>query len=107
MENGDAPATKRDLQQLEDRLVEHVHQQVRQSEERLLEHMRDMQTELLRAFLPFQESISARLQSYEIKQQGNETIAKAEQHEIRERMNILERRLFQIEKKLLLDPPAA
>jgi hypothetical protein len=36
----DSPATKRDIRALE---------------ERLLERMRDMQTELLKAFLPYQE----------------------------------------------------
>jgi hypothetical protein len=36
----DSPATKRDIRELE---------------ERLLERMRDMQTELLKAFLPAQE----------------------------------------------------
>jgi hypothetical protein len=41
-EEEDAPATKRDLAQLE---------------ERLLERMRDMQTELLMAFQPWQDSI--------------------------------------------------
>jgi len=41
----DAPATKRDVRELE---------------ERLLERMRDMQTELLKAFLPYQEQTRLR-----------------------------------------------
>jgi hypothetical protein len=41
----DAPATKRDIRELE---------------ERLLERMRDMQTELLKAFLPYQEQTRLR-----------------------------------------------
>ena len=43
----DTPATKRDIRELELRITS--------LEERLLERMRDMQTELLKAFLPYQE----------------------------------------------------
>lgn len=57
MADENAPATKKDLRELE---------------ERLSEQMRDMQTELLKA-----------------------------------RMDVMERRLGEIEKKLLLNPPAA
>jgi peptidoglycan hydrolase CwlO-like protein len=40
----DTPATKRDIRELELRITS--------LEERLLDRMRDMQTELLKAFLP-------------------------------------------------------
>ena len=42
----DTPATKRDIRKLDERLAG--------MEERLLERMRDMQTELLKAFLLYQ-----------------------------------------------------
>jgi hypothetical protein len=50
-------------------------------EDRMSERMRDMQMEILKAFLPWQESVH--------------------------RMGILERRLWEIEKRLLMNPPAA
>jgi len=58
----DAPATKRDIRELEARLEvrmdsteERLEVRMDSMEERLLERMRDMQTELLKAFLPYQE----------------------------------------------------
>ena len=48
----DTPATKRDIRELELRITS--------LEERLLERMRDMQTELLKAFLPYQEQTRLR-----------------------------------------------
>ncbi len=49
----DQPATKRDLQELEQRLDQKIDQQF----ETLQEMIRDNQTELLKAFLPFQEVV--------------------------------------------------
>ena len=49
----DTPATKRDIHALE---------------ERLLERMRDMQTELLKAFLPYQEQTRLRDSALEARQ---------------------------------------
>lgn len=63
-------------------------------EERLVAHMRDIQTELLKAFFPFQESVSLRIRT----QDGVVQSANA-------RMDVLERRLLEIEKRLLLNPP--
>ena len=77
----DAPATKRDVRELE---------------ERLLERMRDMQTELLKAFLPYQEQAGLR-----------DSALEARQNAVEARFHTVERRLAEIEKKLLLDPPAA
>jgi hypothetical protein len=49
MADEDAPATKRDLAELDGRMQQ-LHQEMQQQ-------MRDMQTELLNAFLPWQESV--------------------------------------------------
>jgi F0F1-type ATP synthase membrane subunit b/b' len=59
----------------------------------LEESIRDSQTEMLKAFLPYQEAQRVRIN---ILESG-----------LTERMNIMEHRLFEIEKKLLLNPPAA
>jgi hypothetical protein len=64
---------------------------IQATEERLTERMRDMQTELLKAFLPFREQIGLR-----------EAALEARQNSLDARQGVLERRLSEIEKKLLL-----
>jgi hypothetical protein len=66
----------------------------------LTEVIRDSQTEILKAFLPYQEASSIRFRAVEAKLSNTDA-------GISERMAILERRLQEIEKKLLLNPPAA
>ena len=66
----------------------------------LSEQMRDMQTELLKAFLPWQEQVRMQFRELEVNTGNSVTTVK-------ERMNILERRLWEIEKRLLMNPPAA
>jgi hypothetical protein len=96
MATDDAPATKRDLAELEERM----RQQMREMQAQLQEQMRDMQTELLNAFLPWQESVHVQFE--ELKFNTRNSV-----ESIRERITIVERRLFEIEKKLLMNPPAA
>jgi len=72
-----------------------MRQQMAQMEHRLTEQMRDMQTELLKAFLPFQEQTRLRESTLESRQSAGEA-----------RMATLEARLGEIEKRLLLNPPA-
>jgi hypothetical protein len=103
MADEDAPATKRDLAELDGRmqqLHQEMQQQMRDIHAQLQEQMRDMQTELLNAFLPWQESVH--IQFEELKFNTRNSV-----QSISERMGVLERRLQQIEKKLLLNPPAA
>jgi hypothetical protein len=64
------------------------------------EYVRDAQTEILKAFLPYQEGQNIRLRAMEAKVSNVDT-------GITERMAVLERRLAEIEKKLLLNPPHA
>jgi hypothetical protein len=73
---------------------------LKQTESTLREAVYDSQTEILKAFLPFQESMNLRLRTMEAKLSNTDT-------GITERMAVLERRLAEIEKKLLLRPPAA
>ena len=63
------------------------------------ERIRDAQTEILKAFLPFQQSTNIRMRKMEA-DQSNSNAA------LGERMTIMEGRLFEIEKKLLNYPPA-
>ena len=60
------------------------------------ELVRDVQTEILKAFLPHAENTSLRIRLIEATDTG-----------FSERMAIMERRLLEIEKKPLLNPPAA
>jgi polyhydroxyalkanoate synthesis regulator phasin len=91
-----APATKKDLAALEGSLSAQMHA----LEERLSEQMRDMQTELLKAFLPWQRDVRIQFRELEVNT-GNSVQA------IKERMDILQHRLQEIEKRLLMNPPAA
>jgi|ERR1039458_926301 hypothetical protein len=105
-ENGNAPATKKDVAAVAKDVavvakdVAAVRRDLAASEERLSEQMRDMQTELLKAFLPWQEQVRIQFRELEVNT-GNSVST------VKERMNILERRLWEIEKRLLMNPPAA
>jgi polyhydroxyalkanoate synthesis regulator phasin len=99
MAEEDAPATKKDIQALDGRL-EALEERLKASEERLSEQMRDMQTELLKAFLPWQDQVRIQFRELEANT-GNSVQA------VKLRMDIMERRLGEIEKRLLLNPPAA
>ena len=69
-------------------------------ERRLSEQLRDMQTELLKAFLPWQEQVRIQFRELEANT-GNSVVA------VKQRMDVMERRLGEIEKRLLMNPPAA
>jgi hypothetical protein len=88
----DVAAVKKDLAALDTRLDVRM--------DGLSEQMRDMQTELLKAFLPWQEQVRMQFRELEVNT-GNSVST------VKERMNILERRLWEIEKRLLMNPPAA
>jgi hypothetical protein len=113
----DTPATKRDIRELDERMREMkiallagvderlagvderligMDERMTGMEERLLERMRDMQTELLKAFLPYQEQARLRDAALEVRQAALEG-----------RFHTVEGRLVEIEKRLFLNPPAA
>jgi hypothetical protein len=75
---------------------EELKQELGGLEERLTERMRDMQTEIIRVFMDFQQRNESR--------DGFQSKTSAA---LDERLLLVERRLFEIEKKLLLEPPAA
>ena len=79
--NGDQPATKADIQALD--------QKMDQMRDDLIEKMRDMQTEVLRAFHSWARPIEIRLRTFD---------------DIQERLGLLEERVGRIERG---DKPAA
>ena len=101
-----APATKRDLALVTKDLavvtkgLAALESRLDVRMDSLSEQMRDMQTELLKAFLPWQEQVRMQFRELEVNTGNSVTTVK-------ERMNILERRLWEIEKRLLMKPPAA
>lgn len=66
--------------------------------ERLIEVMRDMQTEILRAFQAFSAGQTLRLRKLEADHSNLDAATSG-------RMEALEHRLFEIEKRLMMEPP--
>jgi hypothetical protein len=98
----DQPLTRAELAEALDGQKRELLDAIRASKEEVLESVqefvRDAQTEILKAFLPYQESQNARLHLMEVRLSNVDA-------GLGERMAILERRLAEIEKKLLLNPP--
>jgi len=86
------PATKQDLATLEAKLDAKFNAML----ERVQEIVRDAQTEILRGFEAFARENEIRVRRLETNESGTN-----------ERLANLEARLLEIEKKLLLRPPAA
>ena len=91
-----AKAVAEVVDRVEARLTETVAEVVDRAEARLIERMRDMQTELLKAYLPAQEQGRVR-----------DTALEARNTAVELRVASVEGRLAEIEKKLLLNPPSA
>ena len=92
MDNGHEPATKQDITDLKAELkqdVVMVRSEFQHGFDDLKEAMRDIQTELLKAFYSFAESDQARLTQTERDSSG-----------LKERIGILERRLTEVERKV-------
>lgn len=118
----DAPASRRDLAQLEQKVnerfdevngrfnevngridevngrVNEVNGRLNEMEDRLIEQMRKMQTELLRGFAAFSESMTIRLRKLEADQSNLD-------FSLSGRVAVLERRLLEIEQHLHIPPP--
>jgi hypothetical protein len=102
MANDDAPATKADLNQLEEKLgadlqqlAEQLRSEFQHGFDHLAESIHDSETRLLKAFYTFAESNQQRLSQVE----GNTTAVIA-------RLATLESRIIEVEKRLNM-PPAA
>ena len=59
--NGNSPATKKDLADLEAKLEANFDKKLGEMEARLIEQIRDSQTEILRGFEKFQTSNTIRM----------------------------------------------
>ena len=105
-----APATKGDLAELETRILARMESVLDERETRfkadlaeqetrltetLTEVMRDGQTETLKAFYGFVESVQTRFRAQDDTEAG-----------LKKRLTVLEERVLEVEKKLLM-PPAA
>jgi hypothetical protein len=88
-----SPATKHDLQLLRQELKLDLKQDLIAMEDRLVEKMRDMQTELLRGFSSFSEAQTIRLRKVEADQSNLDAALSG-------RVNVLEKRLLEIEIRL-------
>ena len=96
----DGPVThnqlRTELVALEERLDGKIDVRLRELEDRLIERMRDMQSEIVHVFMEFQ----ARNEDRDALQEKTAAV-------LSDRVASVERRLRQIEAKLLLEPPAA
>ena len=98
MDDPNAPATKADLEALEERMNERhemLRTEVQHGFDDLKEAFRDGQTELLKAFYSFAQTTQKRLTEVEREAAG-----------LKERLAIVEERLTDVERKLNT-PPAA
>ena len=90
-----APATKGDLAELETHLTARSKADLAELETRLIEVIRDAQTETLKAFYGFVETVQTRFKAQDDTEAG-----------LKKRLTVLEERVLEVEKKLLM-PPAA
>jgi hypothetical protein len=94
-----APATKGDLAELETRILTRMESALDERETRLTETLteviRDTQTETLKAFYGFVESVQTRFKAQDDTEAG-----------LKKRLTVVEERLLEVEKRLNM-PPAA
>ena len=99
-EDRSAPATKGDLEELKQELRQELRQEgsqlrmeMQHQYDDLKETMRDVQTEILKAFYGYTQTTNVKLRDGEVADAA-----------IRERVTILESRLLEVEKRLLMPP---
>ena len=94
----DQPITRRDLDEALQKTKTELHQDIGAAVAELKEFSRDLQTEMLKAFATT-EANTLRFRCIEADVSNSRT-------EQRLWKDVIERRLFEIEKKLMLGPPA-
>jgi hypothetical protein len=88
MANGDQPATRQDIEQLRTDL-EQQRSEFHHGFDDLKESMRDVQTEILRAFYGYTQTTDVKLKEAEASDIG-----------LRQRLTAVEERLLEVEKRL-------
>ena len=92
-EDRNAPATKGDLLDMRDGLRQEISGQISGLRDELVEAIHDSQTEVLRAFYGFSQTIQARFA------QQDQTEAA-----LKQRLTVIESRVLEIEKRLNMPP---
>ena len=100
--NGNAPVTRADLEEFRRELVrqigetvsEMIDTRIRQSEEKFAERLHDTETKLLKAFYQYQEHTDVRMRKMSADISNMDTASEL-------RINNLERRVIEIERKFL------
>jgi hypothetical protein len=86
---------KADLSELETRILARMDERETRMVDQLTEVIRDAQTETLKAFYGFVETVQTRFKAQDDTEAG-----------LKKRLTVVEERLLEVEKKLLM-PPAA
>jgi exonuclease VII large subunit len=89
------PATKADLEALEQRLLQQFERQFGRQREYIDERARDMQTELLRGFRSYQESMTVKVAKLTADVSNIDTATDKRIAIVEERLSELERRIAQ------------
>jgi hypothetical protein len=96
--NGNAPVTRADLAEFRGELVKQIGElmdaRIRQSEEQVTERLHDAKTRLLKAFYQYQEHSDVRMRKMSADISNMDTANDL-------RLNNLERRVIEIERKIL------
>jgi uncharacterized protein YicC (UPF0701 family) len=98
MENGNEPASKQDIELLRSEVrseFEQVRSEFHHEFDEIKETMRDVQTEILRAFYGYTQTTDAKLREGEQSDMA-----------LRQRLTAVESRILEVEKRLNM-PPAA
>ena len=96
--NGNAPITRADLEEFRRELVtqisEHLAERLQHTEEQFAERIHDAETRLLKAFYQYQEHSDVRMRKMSADISNMDTASDL-------RINNLERRVIEIERKIL------
>jgi hypothetical protein len=96
--NGNRPVTRADLEEFRGELVQQIGEfidtRIRQSEEQFAERLHDSETKLLKAFYQYQEHSDVRMRKMSADISNMDTASDL-------RINNLERRVIEIERKIL------
>ena len=93
-------AIRQSESRLKGEILDSIHQSKSKLKDEILDSIRQTETALLKAFFAYQEHAEVRMRKMSADVSNVNTASEL-------RLNNLEQRVIQIEKKLMLDPPAA